>query len=274
MQNNPLKQFFRRPSVYFQLPSGGKNYPAGALEMPENGEFAVFPMTAIDEIGMRTPDALFNGVALTDLIRSCVPGIKNPWLLNSNDLDAVLIAIRAAGGQQDLDIDTTCPACNNDARYGINLLAVLASLKYGDYDKLLEVNDLKIKFRPLSYKEMNEAATSQFQIQKQFANIDSIEDEEERGKMTQAGLKAVTELTMNILAQTIEYIETPESKVENKEFILDFLRNCDGSIYVIMRDHNAQLKATTELKPLDIKCTNCGNEYKQPYTLNPADFFG
>jgi hypothetical protein len=274
MQNNPLKQFFRRPAVYFKLPSEGRNYPPGALEIPENGEFAVFPMTAIDEISMRTPDALFNGAALTDLIRSCIPGIKNPWQLNSNDLDAVLIAIRAAGGQNTLDIDTTCPACNNDARYGINLIGVLASLKYGDYDKLLEVNDLKIKFRPLSYKEMNEAANGQFQIQKQFAGVDQIEDEDERLKATQLGLKSVTELTMNILAQTIEYIETPESKVDNKEFILDFLRNCDGSIYVIMRDHNAQLKATTELKPLDIKCTNCGNEYKQPYTLNPADFFG
>lgn len=274
MQNNPLKQFFRRPAVYFKLPSEGKNYPPGALEIPENGEFAVFPMTAIDEISMRTPDALFNGAALTDLIRSCIPGIKNPWQLNSNDLDAVLIAIRAAGGQNTLDIDTTCPACGNEARYGINLIGVLASLKYGDYDKLLEVNDLKIKFRPLSYKEMNEAANGQFQIQKQFAGIDQIEDEDERLKATQIGLKSVTELTMNILAQTIEYIETPESKVDNKEFILDFLRNCDGSIYVVMRDHNAQLKATTELKPLDIKCTNCGNEYKQPYTLNPADFFG
>ena len=63
MQNNPLRQFFRRPAVFFKLPSGGKNYAPGVLDMPENEEFPVYPMTAIDEISMRTPDALFNGSA-------------------------------------------------------------------------------------------------------------------------------------------------------------------------------------------------------------------
>ena len=274
MQNNPLRQFFRRPAVFFKLPSEGKNYEPGVLEMPENGELPVYPMTAIDEISMRTPDALFNGSALVDLVKSCIPNIKDPWKLNSNDLDAVLIAIKAAGGQQTLDIETICPKCNNDATYGINLVGILATMKQGDYDSLLEVNDLKLKFRPLTYKEMNDAATAQFQVQKQFANLESIENEEERARVTQEALKSVTELTMNILAQTIEFISTPETNVANKEFILDFLRNCDGSIYIAIRDHNAKLKATTELKPLEIKCVNCGNEYSQPYTLNPADFFG
>jgi hypothetical protein len=36
MSDNPLKQYFRRPSVYIRLPSGGKGYPPGALEIPEN----------------------------------------------------------------------------------------------------------------------------------------------------------------------------------------------------------------------------------------------
>lgn len=274
MQNNPLKQFFRRPSVYFRLPSGGKNYEPGALDIPENGELPVYPMTAIDEISVRTPDALFNGSALVDLIKSCVPSVKDPWKLNSNDLDAILIAIRAAAGQQILDIDTVCPKCNEAASFGLNLLTVLASLKYGDYDSVLEVNDLKLKFRPLTYKEMNESATAQLQVQRQFANIESIENADEQSKATANALKAVTELTMNILSQTIEYIDTPNTRVDNKEFIKDFLHNCDGSLFIAIRDHNSKLKMTTELKPLEIKCDKCGHEYTQPYTLNPADFFG
>jgi T4 bacteriophage base plate protein len=273
MQNNPLRQFFRRPSVYFKLPSGGKDYEPGTLDIPENGELPVYPMTAIDEISVRTPDALFNGSALVDLIKSCVPNIKDPWKLNSNDLDAVLIAIRAAGGNQTLEIETTCPKCENVATFGLNLVSVLSTLKYGDYDTVLEVNDIKLKFRPLTYKEMNEASNMQFNVQKQYATIESIEDVEEKTKATYDGLKQITELTMSILSKTIEYIETPNSRVDNKEFILDFLHNCDGSIFVAIRDHNAKLKMTTELKPLDIKCANCSHEYQQPYVLNPADFF-
>jgi hypothetical protein len=274
MDNNPLRQYFRRPAVYFSLPSGGKGYEPGMLDIPESGEIPVFPMTAIDEITIRTPDALFNGSAVVELVKSCVPAIKDPWNLNSSDLDAVLIAIRAAGGQNQLEIETQCPKCENQATYGLNLVAILSQLKQGDYDSLLPVNDLKIKFRPLTYKEMNEAAIEQFKIQKAFGNIDSIENEDERNRMTQDAIRAVTEATMGIIAATIEFVETPTVRVEQKEYIHDFLRNCDGSVYLAIRDHNAKLKNSTELKPLDIKCDSCGHEYAQPFTLNASDFFG
>ena len=65
MENNPLRQYFRRPAVHVKLPSGGLDYPEGVIDMPPSGELPVYPMTAIDEITARTPDALYNGVAVT-----------------------------------------------------------------------------------------------------------------------------------------------------------------------------------------------------------------
>lgn len=274
MDNNPLRQYFRRPAVFFSLPSKGKGYSPDIVEMTETGELPVYPMTAIDEITVRTPDALYNGSAVADLIKSCVPNIKDPWRLNSTDLDAVLIAIRAAGGQENLEIGTTCPKCSNEATYNINLVAILSQLKQADYDSVLSVNDLKIKFRPLTYKEMNQAALDQFAIQKRYSNLENVDNTDEKAKMTQEAIRAITEATMKIIANTIEYIDTPTSRVEEIEYIDDFLHNCDGSIYIAIRDHNAELKNSTELKPLDIKCDNCSNEYQQPYTLNASDFFG
>jgi hypothetical protein len=79
---------------------------------------------------------------------------------------------------------------------------------------------------------------------------------------------------MKIIANTVEYIETPNARVEEKQYVDDFLHNCDGSVYVAIRDHNAKLKNSTELKPLNVKCMNCTHEYEQPYTLNASDFFG
>ena len=38
IENNPLKQYFRRPSIYLKLPSKGVGYTADILEMPELGE--------------------------------------------------------------------------------------------------------------------------------------------------------------------------------------------------------------------------------------------
>jgi hypothetical protein len=96
--NNPLKQYFRRPAIYLKLPSGGALYPPGVIKPTENGELPVYPMTAIDEITTKTPDALFNGVAMVEIIKSCVPDVLDPWSINSIDLDAILLAIKSAAG--------------------------------------------------------------------------------------------------------------------------------------------------------------------------------
>jgi hypothetical protein len=119
MSINPLKQYFRRPAVYLQLPSGGKDYSEGVIDFTESGELPVYPMTAIDEITTKTPDALFNGTAMADLINSCVPNIKDPWQISSTDMDAILLAIKAASGSQNLEIDSTCPKCKEVSTYNL-----------------------------------------------------------------------------------------------------------------------------------------------------------
>jgi T4 bacteriophage base plate protein len=273
MNNNPLKQYFRRPSVYLKLPSGGKGYSPEVLEATETGELPVYPMTAIDEITTKTPDALFNGTAVVEVIKSCIPNIKDPWQISSIDLDAILISIRAASGGNDFEIDSKCPKCTNEAKFGLNLAGVLATLKAADYSHELQLGDLTFKFRPLTYKEINEAGIAQFEVQRLFDSITTAQNDQERAKFGEIALKGITDLTMRLVSIAIEYIKTPNTIVTEKEYILDFLQNCDKNIYTEVRDYNSKLKGTTELKPLDIKCVECGNEYQQPYTLNTSDFF-
>ncbi len=273
IENNPLKQYFRRPAIYVKLPSGGLNYPPGVIDLPESGELPIYPMTAIDEITAKTPDALFNGAAIVEIIKSCVPNIKDPWSINSTDLDAILIAVRSAANGNDLEIETMCPACQEDAKYGVNLVGLLSTIKVGDYGKELAIHDLLIKFRPLNYREMNQASLSQFDIQRMFNVINSMEDIEEKTKKSRQALKEITETTIKIIASTIQYIKTPASFVDNHEYIVDFLRNCDKNTYEKIKEHNAMLKKDSEVKPLKVKCVHCSHEYEQPFTLNVSDFF-
>lgn len=273
MNNNPLRQYFRRPAVYIKLPSGGKDYPPGTIEATETGELPVYSMTAIDEITARTPDALFNGSALADLVKSCIPNIKDPWQVSSNDMDAILIAIKAASTGDSMEIDTTCPKCEEISTYSVNLMPILATLKPGNYDEPLVIGDLSFKFKPLAYREMNEAALAQFDLQRVMASLDNIESEDERNRISKEALENITMLTMELLSKTIEYINTPQMQVDEREFILDFLKNCDRNIFIAVRDHNAKLRAETEIKPIHIACSSCGNEYDQDFTLSPVDFF-
>jgi len=274
IDNNPLKQYFRRPALYIKLPSEGKYYKPGIVSIPPTGELAIYPMTAIDEITTKTPDALFNGSAMVDLIKSCVPEIKEPWAINSIDLDAILIGIKSASGGNEMEIESQCPACNDTASYGINLTSLLSQLVAGDYDKEMQINDLRIKFRPITYKEMNEAGLAQFEIQREFSVLNEEENAEVKKQKSQAILKKITTLTIKILTEAIEYIQTPMAKVDNKEFILDFLNNCDKDMYAKIRDRNTELKTSTEFKPLSLKCVHCNHLYEQSFTLNTSDFFG
>ena len=41
IEQNPLRKYFRQPKVYITLPSKGKFYPKGSIELPENKEFPV-----------------------------------------------------------------------------------------------------------------------------------------------------------------------------------------------------------------------------------------
>ena len=274
MDNNPLRQYFRRPAVYITLPSSGKNYPEDVIDIPESGELPVYPMTAIDEITTKTPDALFNGTAVVELIKSCIPNIKNPWYVTSEDIEALLLSIRAASSDDALDIESTCPKCEEVHSYGVNLAGILSTIKGGSYDNPIAVGDLKIKFRPLTYKEMNESSLKQFEVQKLFAQYDQQESSEDRDKLGNKALGQITDLTMELISLTIEYIETPNTRVSEKPFILDFLRNCDRNLYATLRDKSSELKTASEIKPLDITCAGCGNQYKENISVNPVDFFG
>ena len=274
MNNNPLRQFFRRPSIYLKLPSGGAYYSSDVIDMPENGELPVYPMTAIDDITTKTPDALFNGQALVDIMKSCIPAIKQPWLINSSDLDAIMVAIRSASSNDGMDISSTCPKCAEESEYKINLGGLLTGLKSADYSQVMELADLKIKFKPLTYKEMNEVSLAQFEMQRAFGNINAIEDIDEKIKRSKEALAAVTEVSMKALAKTIHSIIIPSGEeVTQTEFIHDFLENCSKTMYESIRDYNTKLREQSGIKPLKIKCVHCEYEYDQTLTLNVTDFF-
>lgn len=271
--NNPLKQFFRRPAVYIKLPSEGKFYPPGVVEMTESGEFPVYPMTAIDDITIKTPDALFNGEAMTSVIKSCIPAIKNPWLINSIDLDAILVGIRIATSGDSLDFESTCPKCDETNTHGLALSGLLTTLTPGNYASPLVIGDLTFKFKPLTYTEMNKAAIGQFSLQRTLNALNAIEDPDEQQKKSKEALTAITETTMEVLTQTIESIQTPTELVDQTDFILDFLKHCDKSTFSKLRDGSTNLREQSEIKPIKMKCSACSFEYDQPFTLNTSDFF-
>ena len=273
MNTNPLKQYFRRPEIYLKLPSGGEFYPTGSIDIPDNQELPVYPMTAIDEITSKTPDALFNGTAVVDIIKSCIPNIKDPWSIPVIDLDPILIAIRAASTGTMLDIDSQCPSCNEEASYSINLIGLLSKLTAGNYDETIQLNELTFKFIPFSYMKINNINMAQFEIEQAISKLDNITDDNARQTESSLVLKKLNNLSVELIAESIDSITTPTAIVNEKEYILDFLKNCDRKSFEHLRTTAVKLRESSQLKPLDVTCIHCSHDYQQKLTLNVSDFF-
>ena len=275
MNPNPLSQYFRQPAIYIRLPSLGKFYPNGSLEITENGEYPVLPMTTLDEITYRTPDSLFNGTAVISVIQSCMPNIKNAWHIPGMDIDTILLAIRIATYGHELDITSTCPACETENDYGIDLRTAIDNIKPPNYSQSLRLGDLEIFFRPMSYKEMNDNSMTQFEEQKtlQMMQASDVADAEKLANLTDV-LKKITSITTHALAQNIGMVATPTARVNDHEQINEWLSNCDRNTFAKIRDTIIENKQKGELQPIGVKCNNCNHEYTQPFTLDMSNFFG
>jgi hypothetical protein len=272
--DNPLAKFFRQPAIYIRLPSGGKSWAAGAITVPANGEFPVYPMTAIDEITYRTPDALFNGEAVIAVIQSCMPNIHDAWACPSIDLDAILVAIRIASYGHSMDIGSKCPSCENEHDFGLDLRQVIDNLKSADYSQSLEMGDLTVYLRPLDYREMTENSNLQFEQQKTLQVLGDTEiSNEQKAQQLNAMMKKIMEFTVHSLAQSIQEIRTNDTAVYDIVYIEEFLNNCDRAVFARLRDHAIELRQHSEVQPVAITCSNCSHEYQQPFTLDMSSFF-
>lgn len=274
MNSNPLSQYFRQPAIYIRLPSNGKFYPQGTLDMPPNGELPVLPMTTMDEITYRTPDALFNGTAVATVIQSCLPNIKNAWAIPAMDIDTILVAVRIATYGHEMDVETQCPACTEESNFGLDLRRILDRIEPPDYNQTMKQGDLEVFFRPMSYQDLNDSNLAQFEEQKamqilQDQNIDDTLKAKQMGDV----LKKITEVTLKALAQSIAAVRTPNTQVTDPVHIQEWLSNCDRNTFGKIRDHIITTKQKGEIPPLDLECSSCHHKYQQTFTMNMTNFF-
>jgi hypothetical protein len=232
-------------------------------------------MTAIDEITYRTPDALFNGSAVVNVIQSCIPSIKDAWAAPGADINSILVSIRIASFGHDMEINSACPACNNIDEYTIDLRVVLNGLQMPDYTTPLQEGDLEIAFQPMNYRDQNGVNLNQFEQQRMIQSItESDMSEEKKLEMLNKSLQKITELTVSALKWNIASIRTPQALVTEPAHIEEFLRNTDRKLFIKIRDLIIEKRSVSEFKPVKIKCNACSHEYEQTVTLDQTSFFG
>lgn len=272
---NPLSNYFRQPKMYLRLPSRGKFYPEGALDISAIDEYPVYAMTAKDELLFKTPDALMNGQSTVSVIKSCIPAIKDPWQMPSLDLDACLVAIRIATYGENMDVTATCPECNTLNDFTLSLLAYLDSINNFTYEDTLQVGPLIVKIRPYSYKEVSKTAIKTLEQQKilSIVNDENLSDEEKLERFGTSFLR-LTEMTVDVICGCIESIVTPEGTVSDAAVIREFIENTTSEIFNTIKDHVDSMKKSMQLQTQNAKCTNCSHQWDVSLEMDQTNFFG
>ena len=275
--NNPLAKHFRQPSIYLKLPSGGKFYPEGALEIGVTGEVPIYPMTVKDELIIRTPDALMNGDSMAQMIRSCCPAIKDPWSIPLTDLDAVLIAIRIASYGQGLDLTSDCTHCKAENEHTVDMRTLLDSIgPTENYNESHLIDGLVFELQPQKFKEINVVGQINFEQRKLISTVDdsTLTDEEKRAYFDEA-FKKLTDLNINTLVNCIKSITTEDGTVVVEHAVIkDFMLNANRSVYEQIKDLVNVTLAANKIQPFQVECNECHSTYKVDVDFNQSNFFG
>ena len=156
---NPLLSRVQMPGETFTLPSGGLFYVDGILDPSvENAEVHVHPMTAIDEIVMKTPDLLFSGKAAQQVFARCIPQVLDIKRLLSKDVDFLLACLRKVSYGEEMEVEYKHDCENAEMHsYMVNITKFMQKTKKIDPTTVAKKftldlpNGQKVKMKPVTF---------------------------------------------------------------------------------------------------------------------------
>jgi len=273
MSGNPLQKYFRQPKLFVGLPSRGLFSKSGTLE-GNLEQMPIFGMTGMDEIMMKTPDALFNGETTVKIIESCCPNIKNAWEVCSLDLDLLLIAIRVATYGQNMGITHTCKNCTAVNDFEVDLTKMIEHYGGKTYDNKVIMGDLTVHISPLSYKRMTEYNLENFKLQKKLSSLYDIEDQNRQQEEITKLYQELALLQTQIFIDGVDSVETPDGVVDQKEFIKEWLKNSEKSMFEYIKQKIEENRKQWTLPTLPVDCPECGTHAELEVQMDQSNFFG
>lgn len=275
---NPLFKHFRQPQLHLKLPSNGRWWAAGSLELPVTGELPVYAMTARDELILKTPDALLNGSATSDVIQSCCPAIKDAWKMPTVDLDSILIAIRIATYGNRMEFASVCPHCESKNDHAVDLNALASQIECPDFDTTVKVDGLEIYIRPETYQEFSNNSMKNYEEQRILSLVQN-QDISESEKITKFNemFKKLVNANIDHVVRSVAGIKTEDGVVvDDYEQLKEFFSNCNRPIWDAVKDRLFDLGANNTLRNIPVQCENekCSKEYTAPLLFELSSFFG
>jgi predicted nucleic-acid-binding Zn-ribbon protein len=270
---NPLAKYFRVPGLHIRLPSGGAFMPPNMIKMTASGEIPVYPMTAADELLMKSPDALLSGFAIEKLIESCCPTVTNVNLLAASDVDAILLAIRVASFGADMELETKCPKCGAEHLFNADVTPILENvgMMEPEYSHRLS-DDVVVYLRPFNLANGTRASLAAYQEAQKVRAFTETESNERRTQMNQS-FERIARLNLELVADCILKVVVPGAEVSDRKEVKEFIDNVDRKW---VNQIDTKLKDINDIgidKSFPITCSGCAHEWTTNVEFDPASFF-
>lgn len=255
---NPLLARIHMPGSTFKLPSGGIFYDNGELaDTVENGEVHIQPMTAYDEVVLKTPDLLFSGEAVKRIFTRCIPEILKPMELFGKDVDFLMICLRKLtyGDTFQLEYTHSC----DDAKaheYSLNIDHFINNTKHIDPTTIGNVysttisNGQVVKMHPPRFGD----------VVKMMQNYDP-------------NIELTPETETNNIIETVMSVISSVDGIDHKGHIKEWLASLSAGV---IGDLSGAIQGTTNWGPdfmYKTVCKDCNTEMELTAPINPLAFF-
>lgn len=272
-----LEKYKRQPKIYIDLPSKGIYYDNTIVQDSQYTQIPVFGMNTMDEIMLKTPDALFSGQATVDIIKSCMPVILDPWRLVGFDIDYVLMSIRIATYGESMGITATCPKCTHANNVDINLPTVLDQLGTHEPQKTMNMGELIFNMRPLTYREFTDFSKQAFTYDKQLIQIEKADlDDEEKTKQRQQIFDERAKLNVKVILRHIASVASGDDSETNLQAIETFIMDNDTEFYNSIEKSVSQINSGWSIPKFDVQCggAECDEKFNTGINVDYSSFFG
>jgi hypothetical protein len=272
MAQNPLQKHFRQPKIFLKLPSGGVFCKPTTIQSDVE-KLPIYGMTGMDEIMVKTPDALLNGEATVHVLQSCCPGILDARDISNIDINALLIAIRIASYGNSMNLQTACPNCQTENEFSINLNTCLEHFNQVTFANKIVVDDLVIKIKPLTYEQANKFSIEGFSSQRRLMQIEHLTNEEQQKEALTKEFELMKQFQFNTILEQTDSIEADDQVVTEKEFIKEFLQNCDATIISKIKEVMSENSKVWSVPGVPVACDKCNHEFLLGIDMDQSSFF-
>lgn len=274
--NNPLERYYRTEALSITLPSRGRWF---GVEIPTtvNGEVGILPMTAGDELVLKNPDALLNGSAVEQVIRSCVPALAGIKTLPMCDVEAILLAVKAASYGDGLEYEDKCPNCGEVCVGAKSIRMLLESMTFLEDRYPVRITDEMVTYlRPITFDNQTRLSLATFDEAMKFQALSRREDvsEEEKRVFMDGTMARIRDLNTRMILDSIEKIVVPEGEVVDRHHIMGWLTNAPSGNIRTIEEALKVINNAGVVKSEEVTCGHCGHEWEMSITVDPSHFFG